>query len=85
MSDSSDDMFAFGGQVVTWYRSRHSFRVGHYPYHVLIDDSIEQLMLDYIVYYVSDYDSDEPIDLECVVCQGFDVCIFLTSAAGNGR
>jgi hypothetical protein len=36
------------------------------------DDSIEQLMLDNIV-DDSDYDSDEPIDLEHVACLGFDI------------
>jgi hypothetical protein len=71
-SDSSDDMFAFGGQVVTWYCSRHSFGDGHDPYHILSDDSIEQVMLDNVVDH-SDYDFDKPIDLEYVACLGFDI------------
>jgi hypothetical protein len=44
MSDSSHDMFAFGGHVVPLYRSRHSLVDGHDTCHILSDDSIEQLL-----------------------------------------
>jgi hypothetical protein len=54
------------------YRSRHSFGDGHDLYHILSDDSVEQLTLDNIV-NDSDYDSDEPIDLEYGACLGFDI------------
>jgi hypothetical protein len=45
------------------------------PYHILSNDSIEQLMLVNIV-DDSDYDSDEPIDLEYVAFLGFDIYAF---------
>jgi hypothetical protein len=67
MSDSSDDICAFGGQVAPLHRARHSFADGHDPYHILSEDSVEQLILDNIL-DGSDYDSDEPIDLEYVAC-----------------
>jgi hypothetical protein len=60
VSDSSDEMCAFGGQVAPLHRARHSFADGHDPYHILSDDSVEQLILDNML---DGYDYGFPADV----------------------